>query len=87
VLSKGTRGGPLTQVKRGPYWKVDLYQDAVRREARVHVLMAEAFIGPRPEGQIVRHLDDNPDNNHISNIVYGTYSDNLRDARSNGVRA
>lgn len=52
----------------------------------VHSLVAACFIGPRPAGQIIRHLDDNPGNNHVSNLRYGTKRENAEDARRNGRR-
>lgn len=50
----------------------------------VHVLVLEAFVGPRPEGMIGLHADDNQSNNRVSNLRWGTYSDNNRDAVRNG---
>ena len=49
-----------------------------------HVLVAEAFIGPRPAGMVVRHWDDVRSNNNLSNLLYGTYADNVQDAIRNG---
>jgi hypothetical protein len=51
---------------------------------RVHRLVLEAFIGPLPDGMEVRHLDDDPNNNHLTNLVYGTRSENMHDRVSNG---
>ncbi len=51
---------------------------------RVHRLVMEAFVGPLPEGMEVRHLDDDPDNNRLSNLVYGTRSENMLDRVRNG---
>lgn len=51
---------------------------------RIHVLVAEAFIGPRPPGAVTRHLDGDAQNNHVSNICYGTYGENLRDSVRHG---
>lgn len=51
--------------------------------AAVHRLVAEAFIGPCPEGCEVRHIDDDPVNNSWSNIVYGTRGENNRDRKCN----
>lgn len=51
---------------------------------RVHRLVMEAFVGPLPDGQEVRHLDDNPNNNCLNNLVYGTRSENMLDRVSNG---
>jgi HNH endonuclease/NUMOD4 motif-containing protein len=50
----------------------------------VHVLVLEAFIGPCPDGQEALHADDNPTNNHLSNLRWGTRSENLSDAIGNG---
>jgi len=55
-----------------------------RQVTRVHILMLEAFVGPRPEGMVIRHLDGNPENNHLSNIVYGTHAENSLDACRHG---
>lgn len=51
---------------------------------RVHRLVAEAFIGPCPDGMEVRHLDDDPDNNLLANLAYGTRSENMLDRVANG---
>lgn len=51
-----------------------------------HVLVMEAFVGPRPEGLIIRHWDDDKSNNVVSNLLYGTYLDNARDAKRNRAR-
>lgn len=45
----------------------------------IHALVALAFHGPRKEGQQVRHLDGNPENNRADNLAYGTQSENERD--------
>lgn len=56
-----------------------------RRTVRVHVLMMEAFVGPRPEGMEVCHADDVKAHNCLTNLKYGTRSDNQRDAVRNRV--
>ena len=50
----------------------------------VHALVAAAFIGPRPDGLLIRHLDGNPRNNRVGNLQYGTGSENQRDAVVHG---
>lgn len=52
---------------------------------RVHRLVLAAFVGPLPDGLEVRHLDDDPNNNHRTNLVYGTRSENMRDRVVNGI--
>ena len=46
----------------------------------IHCAVAEAFIGPRPEGYDVCHNDGNPENNRLSNLRYGTRTENIMDA-------
>lgn len=48
--------------------------------ARVHVLVAESFIGPKPPGIDVNHKDGNKQNNCLSNLEYLTRSENHRHA-------
>jgi hypothetical protein len=49
------------------------------RRRRVHVLMAETWLGPRPFGMQILHADDRPANAHIANIRYGTAAANAAD--------
>ena len=39
----------------------------------VHHVVAEAFLGPRPCGLVVRHMDGDRENNAASNLAYVTY--------------
>lgn len=50
---------------------------------RVHTLVLIAFVGPRPEGMVCRHLNDNPADNRLENLAWGTYSENSRDSVRN----
>lgn len=54
---------------------------------RVHSLVAEAFIGPRPPGLIVCHKDGNPKNNNVDNLYYGTTKQNSADSIRHGTVA
>ena len=56
------------------------------RRGLVHVLVAEAFLGKRPCGQEVRHLNGDPSDNRVTNLTYGTRSENQRDQYSYGGR-
>ena len=51
---------------------------------RIHTLMAETFVGPRPLGQGVRHLDGNPVNNSPENLAWGTQAENMQDKIMHG---
>ena len=50
----------------------------------VHVLVALAFIGKPKRGQEVRHIDNNPANNMLANLCYGTHSQNQLDRIAHG---
>lgn len=54
----------------------------------VHSLVAEAFIGPLPEGMQCCHWDDDDDktNPALSNLRYASRAENLADAYRNGIR-
>ena len=58
-------------------------REGYREKVLVHRLVAEAFI-PNPEGYpIVRHLDDDPENNYVENLAWGTHKDNSADCIRN----
>jgi hypothetical protein len=63
--------------------RVSLYLRG-RQTVWVHQLVAEAFIGPRPDGQEVRHLDGNGLNNRLENLAYGSHQENMLDRRAHG---
>jgi HNH endonuclease len=46
------------------------------KNLRVHQMVCEAFHGPRPDGYIVMHLDENPLNNRADNLAWGTRKEN-----------
>ena len=50
----------------------------------VHRLVLEAFVGPCPAGMVTCHRDDNPSNNHLSNLRWDTESANQFDKVRNG---
>jgi len=49
----------------------------------VHRLVLEAFIGPKPEGAVTRHLDHSRNNNRLENLCYGTPKENSADMIAN----
>ncbi len=64
--------------------RVRLSAEGVKRTEWVHQLAALAWIGPRPDGQEVRHGAKGITDNSIGNICYGTRSQNHLDKRRDG---
>jgi hypothetical protein len=58
---------------------VTLSVDSERRSISVHRIVLCAFSGDAPEGTECRHLDGDPTNNRISNLVWGTRLENMAD--------
>ena len=52
----------------------------------VHELVLRAFVGERPEGAVVRHLNDVPTDNRLENLKWGTRSENQIDWRKKAAR-
>ena len=50
----------------------------------VHSLVAEAFLGPRPDGMVVRHGPNGPLDNSVENLSYGTQRQNIHDKNRDG---
>lgn len=60
------------------YTIVDLSRNGKRIHARVHRLVAEAFLGPCPVGLLTHHEDDDRANPALSNLRYITHLENVR---------
>lgn len=56
------------------------------KNVRVHQLVAETFIGEKPEGYVVNHKDGVKTNNNVENLEYVTPSENNQHALDNGLR-
>ena len=75
------------RVKRRPassqstsYFFVGLHRNGKLRFRAVHVMVAEAFICPRPLGKVVNHMDGEGTHNIRSNLEWVTPSENSRHA-------
>lgn len=75
----GARIGRIlkTNVNCGGYPQVQLRNNNKPIGKLVHRLVAEAFIGPCPEGKECNHKDGNKANSSPANLEYVTRSDNL----------
>ena len=67
--------------------RVNLSCEGQQKTNRVHTLVATAFLGPCPKGKEGRHGSHGVHDNSVSNLRYGTRSDNqmdrVRDGTSN----
>lgn len=66
------------------YLRCKLHNGSTSKNIKIHRLVAEAYI-PNPNNlPIVMHLDDNPLNNTVSNLKWGTHKENRYLAIVNG---
>lgn len=84
-------GKTIRDVERDYVYKQDFNSDGyltVRvRHVRttVHRLVALAFLGERPAGMVIDHIDRNKANNNISNLRYCTPSENSRNVSNDSL--
>ncbi|HZZ81625.1 MAG TPA: HNH endonuclease [Gemmataceae bacterium] len=78
------------QMKGHVNWKgyamVGLQKDGWGRKGFIHGMVAEAFLGPKPSGLVVNHIDGNKLNNWVGNLEYVTIAENNRHALATGLR-
>lgn len=66
------------------YFRVSLWNGKRGISVLVHQLVAEAFVGPRPDDMTVNHMDGDKTNNHATNVEYLSRGDNVRHGFDNG---
>lgn len=66
------------------YRQACLSKNNVQSYRYVHALVAEAFVGPRPNGHVINHKDLNRINNCYDNLEYVTQQENTDHAIANG---
>lgn len=67
------------------YFHVALYRDGkCCYRGLVHVLVLETFVGPRPPGLEARHLNGHGADNRLTNLAWGTSSENTHDLVRHG---
>jgi len=81
----GGQGARAGQIQKWHTCTGTGYPDArIRVEGRtitvpIHRLVASAFLGEKPAGMEIRHLDGNKMNCHYKNLAYGTHRQNQQD--------
>ena len=61
----------------GGYSGVTLHKDGCTKFVNIHRIVAEAFVPNPLEKEEVNHKDENPSNNHASNLEWVTHKENL----------
>ncbi len=87
-LNEVFRKGRILKPKIGKpgYEEICLRKNSTAKFVRVHCLVAEVFIGPRPHKYVINHKDGNKTNNRVDNLEYCTYGENHKHAHSTGLR-
>lgn len=66
--------------------QVGLCKNGKPKQFRVHNLVLEAFIGPRPKGMVCCHNDGDASNNRLDNLRWDTQRANVADAQRHGTQ-
>ena len=69
------------------YQRAEMSRNGMRAHAFVHELVLEAFVGPRPYGQQCLHGPGGSLDNRLSNLRWGTPSENVREVVESGNHA
>jgi HNH endonuclease len=89
VTENGRIRGPrrILRPMEGPLGHLYVLTPLPRRPRKLYVHRAVllTFVGPPPtEEHEVRHLDGNPHNNDLSNLCWGTHTENMQDKQIHG---
>lgn len=85
---RGTVQGYVSKISTDLYGRVvfNLRRGGKRIQIKVHVAVAEAFIGLRPPGHEVAHNDGNHRNNRLHNLRWATSLENQADKEIHGTQ-
>lgn len=76
-----------SRVSNSGYVLVDVRTAAGEKKTRTaHALVLEAFVGPCPPGMESRHLNGDPLDNRLGNLMWGTKAENESDKVRHGTR-
>lgn len=80
-----TRAGRILRptIQSNGYFKVTFNG---RKKRWLHRVIAEAFLGPCPQGKQVAHGDGNPAHNFLRNLTYKTPRENNQDKIAHGTQ-
>lgn len=84
----GTKVGQIltNQLNKFGYLQIGLRNNGVYSRKNIHSLVAKAFIGDRPDGYQINHIDGIKTNNSSDNLEYVTMSQNRQHAYDIGLQ-
>lgn len=68
------------RIARHGYYQLVLREPSVKKSFTVHLVVAPAFLGDRPKGFHVNHIDGDKLNNRVENLEYCSPKDNTHHA-------
>jgi hypothetical protein len=74
------------KVDKDGYRNLILYKEGNRHYFKNSRVIAMTFLGERPKGYVIRHLDGNPLNDDVDNLQYSTQKENLQDRLLHGTQ-
>lgn len=87
IPRKFVRGGYLNPYEdENGYLHFTVYQEGRARKPYVHWLVADAFLGPCPEGMETLHGPNGKRDNRASELHYGSHQENCDDMLRDGTR-
>jgi len=75
---------PMLNTQRYPQVELCPAGSTKRHYLLVPYLVLLAFVGPRPKGLVINHIDSNPLNNRVENLEYCTQKENVHHAWKHG---
>lgn len=60
------------------YYKTTIMFKGKSKRIMIHKIVAECWLGDKPEGMSVDHIDRNTHNNHYTNLRYVTHSEQMK---------
>jgi hypothetical protein len=83
-MIRGPRGAMRPMVSDDGYRYIFATRPGVPRKLFLHRAVLMAWVGLPAVGQVGRHLNDNPSDNWVGNLAWGTTQDNANDKIRNG---
>lgn len=79
---KATTAGRIrtSRINKRGYLYLCIFMPGKNKTVKVHHLVADAWIGPRPLGMVVNHRNGIKTDNRVENLEYVTQKENIRHA-------